>query len=587
MAQFRSMVITAAGQALIAKMMAGNATIKFSKFGLSETEYTDEQLGALTSVAKINQTTNISKVTKTSSSAVLVEGAFSNDTLTTGYYVNTLVLYAEDPDDGEIPYAACGAEIRGWMAPFNGLSTGGAYVKMVITVQNADKVNLIVDPAGYATIGDINDLQGQIDELQAYMGYTDDNIYGVEVDFKNNKFTRLAGAKNLTPGTDFDNIEPWHRRRCNLADDGTVNAYLGDAGYKEDGSNGQVMVEQPKFWYKVVPLETEKVPAKTVEANSQSYSFSEYTVARKLRYYVSPQPKAGFKLHPAFIKNGEELDKIYVSAFEGSLYDTSAGAYIKDDAQVADFAADKLSSIAGAKPLSGLTQNATRANIRALAEKRGANWEQSLVQAVCATELLALIEYATFDLQTAIGAGATALTDDSKSSMTVNTGATSALGNKSGTAETSYNGTVVQVVSYRGEENLWGNIWTWFDGLNRTLNSIYIADHDFKDDTNASPYTFALHCSPEGGYVSAFSYEEAFDWLFVAGEALGDSSKPVGDYFWIYLPNVWAVAALGGHWDGGLYAGPFCWDVCNASSDRDRNFGGRLVFRPVAKSAAA
>ena len=580
MAQFKNVIITAAGQSLISKVLTGSSSIEFTKFGLSETEYTDEEIEALTSVDTINQTAKVSRVEKTSSSAIKVAGAVNNSDLKTGYYVNTMILFAKDSaDNTEVPYAACGAEIKGWMAPFNGLSTGGANLSMIITVQNADKVNLTVDPAGYATIGDINDLQGQIDELQAYMGYTDDNIYGVEVDFKNNKFTRLAGAKNLTPGTDFDNIEPWHRRRCNLADDGTVNAYLGDAGYKEDGSNGQVMVEQPKFWYKVVPLETEKVPAKTVEANSQSYSFSEYTVARKLRYYVSPQPKAGFKLHPAFIKNGEELDKIYVSAFEGSLYDTSAGAYIKDDAQVADFAADKLSSIAGAKPLSGLTQNATRANIRALAEKRGANWEQSLVQAVCATELLALIEYATFDLQTAIGAGATALTDDSKSSMTVNTGATSALGNKSGTAETSYNGTVVQVVSYRGEENLWGNIWTLFDGLNRTLNSIYIADHDFKDDTNASPYTFALHCSPEGGYVSAFSYEEAFDWLFVAGEVLGDSSKPVGDYFWIYLPNVWAVAALGGGWTGGLYAGPFRWYVDDASSHRHRSIGGRLVFR--------
>ena len=29
-------------------------------------------------------------------------------------------------------------------------------------------------------------------------------------------------------------------------------------GYIEDGSNGQVMVEQPKFYYKVVPLKMEK-----------------------------------------------------------------------------------------------------------------------------------------------------------------------------------------------------------------------------------------------------------------------------------------------------------------------------------------
>ena len=37
------------------------------------------------------------------------------------------------------------------------------------------------------------------------------------------------------------NISKW--RRCNVLDNGTVSAYYGDINYKEDGSNGQVMVE--------------------------------------------------------------------------------------------------------------------------------------------------------------------------------------------------------------------------------------------------------------------------------------------------------------------------------------------------------
>ena len=39
-----------------------------------------------------------------------------------------------------------------------------------------------------------------------------------------------------------------------------VNAYYGDAGYIENGSNGQVMVEQPKFYYKMVPLKIDRIP---------------------------------------------------------------------------------------------------------------------------------------------------------------------------------------------------------------------------------------------------------------------------------------------------------------------------------------
>lgn len=53
-----------------------------------------------------------------------------------------------------------------------------------------------------------------------------------------------------------------------------------------------------------------------------------------------PTPKAGFKLHPAFIENGKENEKIYLAAFEGSLWDASAAAYILDDGATADFAND-------------------------------------------------------------------------------------------------------------------------------------------------------------------------------------------------------------------------------------------------------
>ena len=197
------------------------------------------------------------------------------------------------------------------------------------------------------------------------------------------------------------------------------------------------MVEQPKFYYKVVPL--------LVEHNTLGSKI------RKARYYVSATPKAGFKLHPAFIENGNENEKIYLAAFEGSLWDASASAYILDDAQVEDFANDMLCSIANAKPASGLNQNLTRANTRKLAQKRGSGWEQGYAATAAASQLLMLVEYATFNVQSVIGNGAVNKTDDGATSMTENSGATVSLGNASG-AVTNANG--IQIVSYRGEENL-------------------------------------------------------------------------------------------------------------------------------------
>lgn len=573
MAEFRPMVITNKGQALIAKMMSGSGKIEFTKISISETAYSDAQILAMTSIGGVKQTTLVSRVTKTGNAAVQVEGAVTNDALTTGYYMKTIALHAIDPNDGEIVYAACGASTPGWMPPFNGVSTSGAFLKLITTVSNADDVTIEVDPAAVATVGDIQDLQKQISDLQAFVGYTDKDIYGVEVDFKNKKFTRLAGAVSMTPGAAFDVVKAFGgRKRCNVADDGTVNAYYGEAGYSETGSNGQVMVEQPKFYYKVVPLELEKVEG------GKGFHM------RKVRYYVSDTKKAGFKLHPAFIQDGVEKNFIYLSAYEGSTYDTSASVYNTTDAQTVDWTNDLLASIAGAKPTSGLTQGgATRNGFRTIAAKRGAGWSQQTVQAATATELLFLVEYASFNMQSKIGVGVTNKTDDGTTSMTEITGYTANLGNATGSVN---NPDGWNIVTYRGEENFFGNIWKWIDGINiynYGVGSVHIADHGFKDNTDADPYQDAgITICGANGYVSAFGYSEDFDWLFIASECSGDSALPVGDYFYQVKANEsWTVARLGGRWYNGAYAGGFDWGVANGSGFRSRRtFGGRLLYVP-------
>ena len=585
MAEFSKLVITNKGQALLAKMIAGSGNIEFTKVSASSTAYTDAQLEGLTSLSDVKQTSLISKVTRTNEVAIKVEAAFTNTELTVGYYMKALGLYAVDPDDGEILYAVT-RETSGncYMPAYNGITVSGAYVQLVTTVGNAENVSLEVDQAAVATIGDIQDLQKQIADLEAFIGYSDEDIFGVEVDFVNKKFTRLSGAVNRTPGAAFDSINAFGgRKRCNVADDGTVTAYYGDSGYTTTGKNAagtpvQVMVEQPKFYYKVVPMVLEK-GVKGMKI-------------RKARYYVSDTLKPGFKVHPAFVENGNVNPYIYLAAFEGSLFDTSANAYILDNAQVADFAADKLSSIAGTKPAGGDTQNLTRANVRLLAQKRGKGWEQAYAATAAASQLLMLIEYATFDMQKVIGNGVTNKTDDGKTSMTEITGATVNLGNASGSI-TNANG--YNIVSYRGEENIWGNIWTWVDGMNEEnptpfstgeVGTLYVADHGFVDDSKASPYkNTGIHPDQGSGYVSAFGYSEEFDWLFIPAEHTGNSTLPVGDYFWNNNSG-WRVAKLGGRWNDGASAGAFCWNLYHATSNRDRFIGGRLVYVPSKREAA-
>lgn len=435
-------------------------------------------------------------------------------------------------------------------------------------------------------------------DIRAYLGITADDIVGIQVDYKNKTFKRLAGAANLTKGSDFDKFTMFGgRKRCNVADDGSIVAWYGDADYKEDGSMGQVMVYQPKFYYLVCPVEYNPIDT------GIGYHL------RKANYYVSEKPRAGFRLHPAFYDaSGNEIDYFLTSAYEGSIYDASASAYLLNDEQVMNTGEDKFSSIAGARPASGSSQNLTRPNIEAMAQNRGTNWHGDLIKQVSAEQMLMIIEMGMMNLQTAIAQGIVSLPwttgSDTTSSYAAATGSTASLGNGTGRAEktTTYEGGVAKEytvdgktsVCWRGKENFWGNIWKFVYGINIWGNGKmgggqpYIcSDFSFAESKNSGNYEPAgFTVTNANGYISAMGYSTACDWLFIASECLGNSSLPVGDYTYITVNlNGYRIALLGGSWLGGGSAGGFCWDLNNGVGVRYRSIGGRLVYIPTRDSA--
>ena len=433
-----------------------------------------------------------------------------------------------------------------------------------------------------------------VTDIRAYLGMIEtEDVLGITMDYKNKTCTRIAGAKNLTAGADFDKFSMYGgRKRCNVSDGGTINAYYGDEGYTEDGSNGQVMVYQPKFYYLVCPLEYDR--------QETGYGYH----LRKANYYVSETQRAGFKLHPAFYdKNGNEVDYILMSAYEGCIYDTSANAYLKNDEQVMDASKDKFSSIAGARPASGVSQNLTRPNIEQMAKNRGECWHSLGIKTASMEQLLMIVEMGMMNLQTAIGQGVVNLPwttgSDTTSSYAGATGSTASLGNGTGraTKTTTYEGgkatdyTVDGKTSicYRGVENFWGNIWKFAYGINfycevgKPFLGYVCKDFNYAESKKTDNYEnigFAL--PSENGYVSAMGYSTKYDWLFLPSEVKGNSSLPVGDYY--YQNNTWngyRIALLGGSWNVGSVAGGFYWHLHDGVGRRARDIGGRLVYVPT------
>lgn len=433
-----------------------------------------------------------------------------------------------------------------------------------------------------------------VTDIRAYLGMIEtEDVLGITMDYKNKTCTRIAGAKNLTAGADFDKFSMYGgRKRCNVSDGGTINAYYGDEGYTEDGSNGQVMVYQPKFYYLVCPLEYDR--------QETGYGYH----LRKANYYISETQRAGFKLHPAFYdKNGNEVDYILMSAYEGCIYDTSANAYLKNDEQVMDASKDKFSSIAGARPASGVSQNLTRPNIEQMAKNRGEGWHSFGIKTASMEQLLMIVEMGMMNLQTAIGQGVVNLPwttgSDTTSSYAGATGSTASLGNGTGraTETTTCEGGVATKntadgktsICYRGVENFWGNIWKFAYGINfycevgKPFLGYVCKDFNYAESKRTDNYEnigFAL--PSENGYVSAMGYSTKYDWLFLPSEVKGNSSLPVGDYY--YQNNTWdgyRIALLGGTWNNGSDAGGFYWYLKSGVGNRTRAIGGRLVYVPT------
>ena len=386
----------------------------------------------------------------------------------------------------------------------------------------------------------------------------DKDVYGIEWNRKTNEFKRIGA----TSRSDFDKIYPWAgMRRCTIQDNGQITSYHGDPNYTQDGSIGQVMVEIPLFYY-------------------QSYRVPEGYV--KL---ISPNPKVGFKPSPSHVIDGKVVPFIYVSAYEGSVQKQN-GTYLLQDEQTADFNLDRLSSIVGAKPASGETQNLTIINTRKLANNRGVGWQQLDVLSLFAIQDLMIIEAGTTNVQSVFGNGICNLASGT-GNHAQNTGATAHLGNSSGqvTIEPLQNGATgassVNAFSYRGIENIYGNIWSWIDGLNIKADNIpfiNFKNEDYQSDFFNTPYTELGVVLPNAnGYGSDIVHNQNLDFGLLPTEVKGASNNGLFSYYWQSTGN--RVARFGSNWaDSSAIVGVACWNLSLSSAIRYRNIGGRLRY---------
>lgn len=142
-----------------------------------------------------------------------------------------------------------------------------------------------------------------------------------------------------------------------------------------------------------------------------------------------------------------------------------------------------------------------------------------------------------------------------------------------------------------GIENFYANDWKLLGGAFRQGTGLYVNPtpltapawpSSVEDALTKGWIKFDVDFSATSGYVNKLSYSNSYPLISIPKTVGGNSSKPVGDYFYINSDTELRIVRFGGALGNGAAAGPFCasrrraWE-CWVAGFLSGAFG---VFRP-------
>ena len=159
MAQYKETVNTKKALNLIAKMLAGEIEqIDFTKIKVSDKDYSllsVEELQKLEELEEIKQETLVSEKVLLDDNTVNIHGIIYNTDLENSYYLRTIGLYANDPDEGEILYSVTPASHADYVPTPNGNNITTLIIDLKTVISGAI-VNLQGNPSALVDVSMLN-----------------------------------------------------------------------------------------------------------------------------------------------------------------------------------------------------------------------------------------------------------------------------------------------------------------------------------------------------------------------------------------------------------------------------------------------
>ena len=366
-------------------------------------------------------------------------------------------------------------------------------------------------------------------------------VYGVRIDttdsnpetaceYTDNAVGMLAahGNNGAFNGGDWLTRYPFNSIRPCLFKNGAVVGYLNPDNFAqfengtdadiESGDAGDVMIEIPKFYYKI----------------GRNGNYVEVKIANALM--------AGFTDY-AFSYKGESKDKFYIGAYLG----------YKDSN-------NKLRSLTGKT----VTGNITIGAARTAAQANGAGYEQLSFNKLTALQVLYVVMFKNLNSQAALGQGYTS------ASNFRDTGATDEKGMTYGTNTAA---SADDTVKFLGIEDFYGNLYQWVDGYVSGNNIVLVADGNF-NDTGDGYESHARHGSVSYSHIKDVEGDNILAFTPKTGGA--STTTYYADYG--HIGNSAYVPAFGGDCGGGASAGAFRLVCVYSASSAIPSIGARLTF---------
>ena len=612
--------LTKDGKALLAKAQAGKCAIQITKAQSGSGSYTSsEDISQRTALKTVKQTFPISNKVINTDSALVLKITMENSTLTAGYDITEFGVFASDPDKGEILYSIATASTSDYMPAYNGVVPSVINMSYYLEVANASTVT-IKSAGALALQSDLEALEARVTavESDALRGYGARRKVGAS----STTWERVGAAIGLvakaavgngTVQNDFmASVYPYNSvKPCNVAEDMSVNAYLGDADFQWDGSNGDVMLEVPQVY-----------TARYFETDSDGVEW-EYR-------WVAAGPVGRCHLDHAFTDGDRQSEKIYIPIFNGSL--NTEGT--------------KLESKAGVFPL----HNKTRAQFRTLCTAKGDKWCLDDVWTMHLLDTLFIVMFAGTNAQTILGRGRSEMPYDNAANVALqarnNTnyitiakswaerftvGQGIGIGTSAGSQSVFAERTVTQItdsaeiesasniffdgdpVNITTDHHVWscvqktgatiemqsangrvegvdgrtavrflyiedwfGNMWQFRDGDNIKKFQHYYCNKrsSYADKVYEGDYfKVGYEASQTGGYVKKFGYDPEWPEIEICVDATGSSGTYFPDYYWAAEGGELVIS--GGNVNCGVGDGPFYRTCNNGSGNSNWNIGGR------------